>query len=83
MPKMGRANTFEGVLNKQIEPGRLIPINKARVRFYCPNCYSYQLYYTEIETNIFDVTCLNCNKHWTKSRKSREIGKKPLTKEKI
>ena len=70
MSKMGTNRTVTGVLNKALDAGPLKPLNKdGIVRFYCPNCYGFEVYYREVERGVFDVTCLNCNKHWTKYKK--------------
>jgi len=69
MSEMGRASTITGVLDKSIEPGALRPVNKRGFKYYCPNCYSFNLWYVEIETDVYDLTCIDCNKHWRKKRK--------------
>lgn len=79
MSAMGFNGKIEGVLNKSLDAGRLIPVNSEFVNarlhihkqktYYCPNCYGYELYYREVETGVFDITCLECNKHWTKTKK--------------
>jgi len=70
MSEMGRTAKITGVLDKSLDAGALIPVNKNnKVKFYCPNCYATSLYYREIESDVFDLTCLTCHKHWIKHRK--------------
>ena len=71
MSKMGTNRTVTGVLNKALDAGPLNPVNKAHQAktYYFPNCYGFELYYREVEKGVFDITCLSCNKHWTKYKK--------------
>lgn len=74
MSAMGRASKIEGVLNKGLDAGPLIPVNKLNnFKYYCPNCYSFNLYYREVEPEVFDITCLDCNKHWIKVKKTAKM----------
>lgn len=69
MSALGRTTKIEGVLNKSLDAGALKRVNNKSIKYYCPNCYSYNLWYREVETGVFDITCLDCNKHWTKIKK--------------
>lgn len=69
MSEMGRASTITGVLNHTLDAGPLKAINAVKVKYYCPNCYGINLFYREVETGVFDVTCQDCNKHWQKFKK--------------
>lgn len=72
MSTVGPNSTIQGILDKSLDLEPLKPVNPGgRIKYYCPNCYGYDLYYREVETGIFDVTCLACNKHWEKKLKNR------------
>ena len=56
--------------NKTLDAGPLLPVNKLnKFKYYCPNCYSFEVYYRQVETGVFDITCLSCHKHWYKTCK--------------
>lgn len=70
MSEMGRTSKITGVLDKSLDAGPLIPVNRnGIVKYYCPNCYAIFLYYREVAPGIFDVTCQTCHKHWEKEKK--------------
>ena len=80
MSTMGKTRTITSVLDKSLDKGPLKPINKLGIiKYYCPNCYSINLWYRQTEANpqatLFDITCLDCHKHWEKTINAKSIPK--------
>lgn len=81
MSEMGRNSKITGILNKSLDTGPLKPVNPGffdtslrrgkQKTYYCPDCYSYNLWFSVVETSIYDVVCLNCHTHLTKIIKQR------------
>ena len=66
MSKMGRTSKIESVLNKSLDAG---PVKRLSSKYYCPNCYDMNLVYRQVEKGVFDIACLTCHTHWTKTKK--------------
>jgi len=78
--KVGRNSEITGILNKSIDPGPLKALNpvttgRGQKTFYCPNCYSLNLWYKQIETGVFDIVCLNCDNHFIKKKVPKNENK--------
>ena len=55
-----------GIPRTPVKPLNPVKTDRGNVNFYCPNCYSLELVYRQVETGIFDISCFECHKHWTK-----------------
>ena len=64
MSALGTNRTFEGVLNKSLE----VAVHRLNNKYYCPVCYGMELIWREVESGVFDISCLTCHTHWTKTR---------------
>ena len=74
MSKMGPNRTMQSVLDKGLDAGPVkllnpIQTNRGQKTYYCPNCYSTDLIYRQVEKGVFDISCNRCHKHWTKTKK--------------
>lgn len=80
MSALGGTSKIAGVLNRSLDAGPVKMLNPVKTdrghkNFYCPNCYGMNLAYRQVETGVFDISCLDCHKHWTKIKKSEKMQK--------